>query len=103
MPSQLNNTTVFNLELFFELSPDLFCIAGYDGYFKRVNLAVAKLLGYSYEELFAKPINEFIHPDDRDITSQNRDNLKNSIPLLNFENRYITKTGDIVWLSWTSM
>jgi len=98
-----NSNNAFNLELFFELSPDLLCIAGYDGYFKRINPTVSKILGYTNEELFARPINEFIHIDDRDITASNRENLVQNNPLLNFENRYITKSGEIVWLSWTSM
>jgi PAS domain S-box-containing protein len=96
-------TTSFNLELFFELSADLLCIAGYDGYFKKINPTVSKTLGYTDKELFAKPINTFVHPDDQHITEQNRDNLRNDNPLLNFENRYLTKSGEIVWLSWTSM
>ncbi|MEO8884748.1 MAG: PAS domain-containing sensor histidine kinase [Mucilaginibacter sp.] len=103
MPSKLTDKTNFNLDLFFEFSADLFCIAGYDGYFKRINPAVSKVLGYTNDELFARPINDFIHPEDQEITQRNRDNLKNTIPLLNFENRYITKTGDVVWLAWTSM
>ncbi|GAA3971859.1 PAS domain-containing sensor histidine kinase [Mucilaginibacter dorajii] len=95
--------TGFNFELFFELSADLFCIAGFDGYFRKINPTVSKVLGYSNEELFSRPINDFVHPDDRDITSQGRTNLTHDIPLLNFENRYVTKSGDIVWLAWTSM
>lgn len=94
---------MFNLEFFFELSPDLLCIAGFDGYFKRINPTVSKTLGYTDEELFARPINDFVHPDDRYITERNRDGLRKNSPLLNFENRYVTKTGDVVWLSWTSM
>lgn len=93
----------FNFERFFELSADLFCIAGYDGYFKKINTAVSTVLEYTNEELFASPINDFVHPEDRDITSKKRDNLTHDIPLLNFENRYITKSGKIVWLAWTSM
>ncbi len=58
----------FNLEHFFELSADLFCIAGFDGYFRKINSAVCKTLGYSEEELLAVPISSFIHPDDRQIT-----------------------------------
>lgn len=102
-PNHIRRDVEYNLDLFFELSADLLCIAGFDGYFKRVNPALTSLLGYSTDELFAKPINEFIHPDDRHLTSSYRENIKNGIPLLNFENRYITKTGEIVWLSWTSM
>jgi PAS domain S-box-containing protein len=97
------NDDSFDLEYFFELSPDLLCIAGYDGYFKKINPAVSKTLGYSLEELFASPINTFIHPDDREITSKNREYIKGDQPLLNFENRYLTKSGETVWLSWTSM
>lgn len=98
-----NSKGIFNLELFFELSPDLLCVAGYDGYFKKINPTVSKVLGYTNEELFEKPIHEFIHIDDREVTSKNRENLTKDIPLLNFENRYVTKSGEIVWLSWTSM
>jgi len=101
--SDLIATDTYNLEHFFELTADLFCIAGYDGYFKRINPAVSKLLGYSNEELFSRPIYEFIYLDDREITAQNRNYLTKDIPLLNFENRYVTKSGEIVWLAWTSM
>lgn len=100
MPS---HTDSYNTDLFFELSLDLHFIAGYDGYLKKVNPAVIKTLGYSEEELYSRPINEFIHPDDRTITSEHRQNIHKNKPLLNFENRYITKSGEIVWLSWTSM
>jgi PAS domain S-box-containing protein len=92
-----------NLEYFFELSADLFCVAGYDGYFKKINAAVSKTLGYTNAELFARPIDDFVYPEDRHLTSNKRDELKRNNPLLNFENRYVTKSGDIVWLSWTSM
>jgi len=83
--------------------PDLICIAGFDGYFKRINPAVSKLLGYSDEELYASPINTFIYVPDLKMTIQTREEIYKNKPLLNFENRYLTKTGEIVWLSWTSM
>lgn len=102
-PSNTKLTNLYDLELFFELSPDLVCIAGYDGYFKRVNPAVVKTLGYSREELFAAPIDDFVYHEDKDVTTKSRENLKRSIPLMNFENRYLTKEGEIVWLSWTSV
>jgi len=100
---ETNTGANFNFERFFELSADLFCIAGYDGYFKRINAAVSKTLGYTNEELFSSPINSFVHPDDQLITERKRDNIRHDVPLLNFENRYITKSGEVVWLAWTSM
>lgn len=93
----------YQFENFFELSADLLCIAGFDGYFKRINPSVSKLLGYTDEELFSKPVNAFIHPDDVEMTTNAREGLKKNNPLLNFENRYITKSGETVWLSWTSI
>ncbi len=94
---------VFDLEYFFEVAPDLLCIAGFDGYFKKINPAVCKVLGYSERELFAAPIKDFIHPEDRERTAENRTALLQGRSLLNFENRYLTKEGAIVWLSWTSV
>ena len=99
----MTEATEFKYELFFELSPDLLCIAGYDGYFKKVNSAVANTLGYSFEELYSRPINEFVHPDHKEITSKVRNELFQSKPLHLFENKYLTKGGEIVWLSWTSL
>ncbi|MCF2443530.1 helix-turn-helix domain-containing protein [Dyadobacter sp. CY345] len=102
MDLNLSDTT-FDLEYFYELSPDLLCVAGYDGYFKKINPAVSKTLGYTNEELMSRPINSFVHPDDRTITQDKRESIKRNNPLLNFENRYLTKNNEVVWLSWTSM
>lgn len=99
----MNSSESYDLSLFFELSPDLLCIAGYDGYFRHVNHTVCRVLGYSYEELMAQPIDSFIHPEDRQLTSRYRDNLRQGIPLMNYENRYLTRDGDVVWLTWTSI
>src|SRR5687768_3827552 len=93
----------FKYDRFFELTPDLLCIAGYDGYFKKINPSVSNLLGYTMEELYARPINDFVHPDDKGITAKVREELTKCKPLYNFENRYLTKSGEIVWLSWTSL
>lgn len=97
------NGSDFNYELLFQLSPDLLCIAGYDGYFKKINPAVSKALGYSMEELYSRPINDFVYQDDKEVTLKARAELTSAKPLFNFENRYQAKTGEIVWLSWTSM
>ncbi|SNS04331.1 PAS domain S-box-containing protein [Belliella buryatensis] len=99
----LNTEVLKKLELFFDITPDLFCIAGYDGYFKRINPAVSTLLGYDEKKLYNTPINEFVHPEDQALTAKARKELTKSNPLLNFENRYLTKDGKVVWLSWTSM
>lgn len=92
-----------NMFTLFEMTPDLVCIAGKDGYFRKVNPAVINKLGFTEEELFSRPISSFIHPADKDLTSKERISLLEGKTLLNFQNRYVSKTGDIIWLSWTSV
>ena len=103
MIEKFNLGPAYDFGHFFELSSDLLCIAGFDGYFKRINPAVSKLLEYTNDELYAKSINDFVHPEDVIMTSKARDGILKNSPLLNFENRYVTKSGKIVWLSWTSI
>ncbi|SIS84867.1 PAS domain S-box-containing protein [Zobellia uliginosa] len=91
------------LDPFFDLSIDYLCVAGYDGYFKRINPAFVKFLGYSEDELYSKPIHNFIYEEDRNLTALQREGLVKNRPLVNFENRYVCKSGELVWLHWTSI
>lgn len=93
----------FELFRLFELTPDLVCIAGKDGYFKHVNQAVVDKLGYTKEELFAHPIHTFIYPADKELTRRRRVELLEGKALINFDNRYVAKNGAIIWLHWTSI
>ena len=92
-----------DLELFFSLSHDFLCIAGFDGYFRKINPAFIKLMGYTQEELFSHPISHFVHPLDKVNTAETRKKVLEGIPLVHFQNRYITKSGEVVWLTWTSV
>lgn len=96
-------TGASDLFQFFEMTPDLVCIAGRDGYFRKVNNAVIEKLGYTEEELFSRLISSFIHPDDQAETARTREEMINGKSLLNFENRYLTKNGAVLWLEWTSI
>lgn len=91
------------LKPFFDQTRDLLCIAGFDGYFKKINPALCTLLEYSEDELLSRPINSFIHPEDQDLTAKQRQRILEGKPLLNFENRYIKKSGEVIWFSWTSI
>lgn len=88
---------------FFEMSLDLLCVAGFDGYLKRVNAAWTKTLGWSVEELVARPSIEFVHPDDRQATLSAREGLKANEPLTGLHNRYLCKDGSYRWFEWRSV
>ena len=91
------------LERLFDLSLQLLGIAGVDGYFKRVNPAFEKTLGYPAEEFLCQPFIEFVHPDDRETTRREIEKLAAGIPTVSFENRYRTKEGGYRWLAWTAV
>ncbi|GAA4280669.1 PAS domain S-box protein [Gaetbulibacter aestuarii] len=86
----------------FNITPDMLTISDGRNYFTRVNPAATKILGYSEKELLSQSFFNFVHPDDRDITIDQTDILSSGNPVYNFENRYITKEGKIVWLSWAA-
>ena len=86
----------------FNLSLDLLCIAGIDGYFKQVNPSWTRVLGWSEAELLSRPVADFMHPDDRGRTLEARAQLARGKPVRGLENRYVCKDGSYRWLSWQS-
>lgn len=87
---------------FFDLSIDMLAIAMFTGYFKRLNPAWERTLGFSREELMSKPMFEFVHPDDRARTLEQNRQVRGGGQALSFENRYICKDGSYRWLLWNS-
>jgi PAS domain S-box-containing protein len=88
---------------FLNLSVDMFCVAGFDGFFKNVNPSWQNTLGFTTEELSQKPYMEFIHPDDRQATVAEAEGLENGEVTLAFENRYLCKDGSYKWLLWNAV
>ncbi len=90
------------LATLFDTSPDMLCIAGVDGTFRRLNPAWEKTLGYTPAELMSRPYVDFVHPDDRHATSAEAGSLAVGVETVFFENRYLCKDGSYRWLSWKS-
>jgi PAS domain S-box-containing protein len=87
----------------FELSNDLFAVAGYDGHLKVINPAWKRLLGYSREHLLATPFASFIHPDDQDAAADVIGRLRKGEIAQLFEDRLVRADGQAVWVSWAAV
>jgi PAS domain S-box-containing protein len=87
---------------FFEINIDLLCQLDFNGYFKRLNPAWERTLGWSRAELMARPFIEFVHPDDRERTLGENARVRAGKPALGFENRYLCKDGSFRWLLWNA-
>jgi len=91
-----------NYEKLFLDSIDLISIAGPDGYFKKINPAFRKTLGWSDQEILSMPFYNLIHPDDIEPTIEVVKGLAKGEKVLNFTNRYRTVEGtykDIQWIA----
>lgn len=89
--------------LMFQAAPDIVAIANNKGYFKKVNPAFCELLGYTEEEIAAKPFTYFLHPDDVNKTHKEyNETISGERNANNFTNRYRTKNGEYRWISWSS-
>jgi len=87
---------------FFTLSLDLLCIARFDGYFIHLNPAWERTLGFTVEELKAKPFIDFIHPEDKEATIAEAARLMTGAETVSFQNRYQCKDGTYRWLLWSA-
>ena len=87
---------------FFEISIDMLCFLDFNGYFKRLNPAWERTLGFTREELMSRPFIEFVHPDDRERTLKQNADVRAGGKALGFENRYLCKDGSYRWFHWNA-
>ena len=95
--SELNN-----FEKIFRLSDDLICVSGTDGYFKKVNPAFQKILGWSEEFLLNNSFFELIHPEDLEKNRAEIEKLTLVNATVNFTNRTRTSSNNYRTLQWVT-
>ena len=87
---------------YFDLSRELICVLGFDGFLKTVNPAWKWTLGFSDEEMMSKPFIELVHPDDRPATDAENEKLMDGGETIYFENRLLAKDGSWRWFAWSA-
>jgi PAS domain S-box-containing protein len=100
--ADVQGSTDMSTARFFDLAVDMLCLAGMDGYFKVLNQAWSQTLGYSDEELLARPYLDYVHPDDQASTVEEASKLAGGFRTVHFRNRYRCKNGSYKWLAWTA-
>ncbi len=90
------------LDRFFSMTVSLLAIAGFDGYFKRLNPSWTALLGWSETELLSQPFVSLVHPDDVENTLRETSKIAQGQTILSFNNRYRCKDGSWRNLRWVS-
>ncbi|RXK86290.1 response regulator [Filimonas effusa] len=91
-----------HFEQLFQVSNDLICVAGLDGYFKKVNPAFTNVLGWDRDFLLHTSFFEITHPDDIEPAKEELANLALGKATINFSNRVKTTDGRYKTLQWVT-
>lgn len=79
------------------------CLVGLTGNLIKVNDKMSEMFGYSVEELERMTVSSITHPDDRELTPSFMEKaIGGQVKGINFEKRYLTKDGRMVWGLLTS-
>jgi PAS domain S-box-containing protein len=97
--SQLVNNELVQL---LDLSLDAFCIAGFDGYLKFANPTFGRILGYTQEELLARPFMDNVHPDDVESVGAVLVGLADGKDTSGFDCRLVCADGSVRWFKWNT-
>lgn len=89
-----------DLERFFYLSSDLFCLIDQKGCLTWVNLSMTRSLGYSKKELVSRKFVDFIHPDDKSKVLSTFEKVPACQISPTIEIRLLTKEGSYKYFEW---
>ncbi|RYE54928.1 MAG: PAS domain S-box protein, partial [Sphingobacteriales bacterium] len=91
-----------NFDRLFDISTDLICIVGLDGFFKKVNPMFEQLLGWDAQDLKIKSLYDLIHPEDLAKSRIEIAKLGRGANTIAIDHRILTKHGDYRILQWVA-
>lgn len=95
--------SIANFEFFTRETSDFICVSDLNSYFKEFNLVFIEKLGYTKRELLLNSYIKFIYPEDVEKTREALQELLIGKKSVIFENRILTKKGEILFVQWTSI
>ncbi|MFV0421657.1 diguanylate cyclase [Oleidesulfovibrio sp.] len=87
-------------DMLFKNSIDMLATTDFDGKLLEANPAWHNTLGWETRELILPPRLNMIHPEDAELTVDAFNDIFQGIPVVALENRFKTKDGNWLWLSW---
>lgn len=94
--------TALPLSSVIDLLLDAVCVVDAAGRFVYVSAACERIFGYSPEEMLGKSMIEMVVPEDRERTLQAARQIMSGQAQPHFENRYLRKDGEIVYVMWSA-
>lgn len=86
----------------FNYAPIGIALVSPDGGWLKVNNALSKIFGYTEEEFLERDFQSMIHVDDLGLALVKlHEILSGRIPAAQSEQRYVSKTGKTIWVSWS--
>lgn len=87
----------------FDATPDMMALGGFDGFYKRVNPAMLKTLGYSEQEMLHTSLHDLMHPDDVEALHGQVAKLVKGEKGRNLYYRVRHKDGHYLHTEWTDV
>lgn len=85
-----------------DLLLDAICAVDEDSRIIYISNGAHRVFGYPPEELIGKRMLDLLHPEDHDKTQQSINSVMQDKQVLDFENRYVRKDGQVVHLLWST-
>ncbi len=86
----------------FDYAPIGIALVSHSGNWLKVNHALSQILGYSEADFLATDFQSMIYHDDLgDTLIKMHELVSGKIPACQMEHRYIHKSGETVWASWS--
>jgi PAS domain S-box-containing protein len=85
------------------LSPVLKVVGTPAGDILAVNPTWTRVLGWSQEETVGHNIMEFVAPEDREVGAAGMADLAAGIPVVEYQNTFVTKIGERRRIAWTTV